>query len=66
VKKAQTMPVLRPVVQQAPFDEQDYVARYGDIRRSIEEGRLTSGHAHYVASGYFEGRFATPVPPIFA
>jgi SAM-dependent methyltransferase len=64
--KAELMPILRPVVQQAPFDEQDYLARYADIRRSVEEGRLASGHAHYVGGGYFEGRFATPVPAIFA
>ncbi len=66
VAKAEAMPVLRPVVQKAPFDEADYLARYADIRRSVEEGRLASGHAHYVGSGYFEGRFANPVPPIFA
>ena len=58
--------VLRPVVERAPFDETDYLARYGDIRRSVEEGRLISGHMHYIRSGYFEGRFANPVPPIFA
>ena len=64
--RAETMPILRPVVAQAPFDEADYLARYPDIRRSVAEGRLASGQAHYVGSGYFEGRFATPVPTIFA
>jgi SAM-dependent methyltransferase len=65
-KKADLMAVLRPVVEQAPFDEADYLARYPDIRRTIEEGRLPSGHIHYARSGYFEGRFATPVPALFA
>jgi SAM-dependent methyltransferase len=65
VRKPDAAAVLRPVVQQAPFDEQDYLARYADIRRSIESGKLQSGHAHFIGSGYFEGRFATPVPPIF-
>jgi SAM-dependent methyltransferase len=65
VRKADAMPVLRPVVQQAPFDEQDYLARYPDIKRSIDSGKLQSGHAHFIGSGYFEGRFATPVPAIF-
>jgi SAM-dependent methyltransferase len=59
-------PVMRAVVERAPFDEEDYLARYADIRRGVEEGRLLSGHTHYVRSGYFEGRFATPVPAIFA
>ena len=59
-------PVLRPVVERAAFDETDYLARYGDIRRGVEEGRLLSGHAHYTQNGYFEGRFANPVPGIFA
>jgi hypothetical protein len=64
--RADVIAVLRPLVQQAPFDEQDYLARYADIRRSVADGKLASGHAHYVGSGYFEGRFATPVPAIFA
>jgi SAM-dependent methyltransferase len=59
-------PVLRPVVERAPFDDADYLQRYPDIRRGVEEGRLPSGHTHYTRSGYFEGRFATPVPAIFA
>ena len=66
VTKTDTMPILRPLVQQAPFDEADYLARYADIRKSVEDGRLASGHAHYVGSGYFEGRLATPAPAIFA
>jgi SAM-dependent methyltransferase len=64
--RADTIPILRPVVAQAPFDETDYLNRYPDIRRGVAEGRIASGQAHYVGSGYFEGRFATPVPPIFA
>jgi SAM-dependent methyltransferase len=59
-------PLLRPVVAAVPFDEADYLARYGDIRSRVAEGKLASGHAHFIASGYMEGRFATPVPPIFA
>ena len=66
IHKADMIPILRPLVQQAPFDEPDYLARYVDIRHSVEQGKLLSGHAHYVGNGYFEGRFATPVPPIFA
>lgn len=62
---AKLLPLLRPVVERAPFDEADYLARYPDIRLKVEEGALPSGHHHYVRSGYFEGRFANPVPPIF-
>lgn len=58
--------LLRPIVEAAAFDEADYLARYPDIRRKVEEGALLSGHKHYVGSGYFEGRFANPVPPVFA
>ena len=64
--RAETMPILRPVVAQAPFEEAEYLTRYPDIRRSVQDGRFASGQAHYVGSGYFEGRFATPVPAIFA
>ncbi len=64
--RVQTIPILRPVVAQAAFDEADYLDRYPDIRRGVAEGRLASGQAHYVGSGYFEGRFAMPVPAIFA
>jgi SAM-dependent methyltransferase len=66
VPRADLIAVMRPVAQQAPFDEQDYVARYRDVRSAIEEGRLADGHTHYLRGGYFEGRFANPVPPVFA
>lgn len=66
VHRSDLAAVLRPLVAQAPFDEADYLARYPDVRRAVEDGRLASGHAHYVHNGYFEGRFANPVPQIFA
>lgn len=64
--KQHLVAVLRPLVEKAPFDDADYLARYKDVRLAVEEGRQPNGLAHYLRGGYFEGRFATPVPPIFA
>ncbi len=64
--KQNLVAVLRPLVEKAPFDDADYLARYKDVRTAVAEGRQPNGLAHYLRGGYFEGRFATPVPPIFS
>jgi SAM-dependent methyltransferase len=56
--------VLRPLLARAPFDAEDYVARYADVREALAAGTLRSAHAHYLGA-YFDGRFAEPVPDIF-
>ena len=58
--------LLRPLIESAPFNETDYLMRYPDIREAVRTGAIASGLTHYAASGYFEGRFATPVSPLFA
>jgi hypothetical protein len=38
------------------FDEESYIAKYGDVRRAVETGVFASGYDHYVAFGKSEGR----------
>ena len=42
------------------FDEHWYLSSHEGVRAAVRAGRLPSGHAHYVAYGYFEGRSPTP------
>jgi SAM-dependent methyltransferase len=66
VERAALEEVMRPWLQSAPFDEADYLARYGDVRKAVDDGRIGAGKDHYVRHGYFAGRIAKPVPEIFA
>jgi hypothetical protein len=48
---------LKIKVAPAPdFDEQAYLQRYSDVRRAVEEGRISCGFAHYVHFGRNESR----------
>ena len=44
-----------------PFEEAWYLQTYPDVAEAIREGAYTSGRAHFIAHGYFEGR--RPFPP---
>lgn len=52
--------VLRSLVENAPFDEDFYLARYPDIRNAVAAGQRKSGKAHFVDDGYFHNRIAQP------
>ena len=43
------------------FDEAFYLAAHPDVRAVVAEGGYGSGHEHYVAHGFGEGRAAVPV-----
>lgn len=48
---------LKIKVAPAPdFDEQAYLRRYSDVKRAVEEGRISCGFAHYVHFGRKERR----------
>jgi SAM-dependent methyltransferase len=57
--------VLRRLVQNAPFDEAFYLAKYADIRAAVQAGKLTNGKFHFVNDGYFHNRMSQPVFPLF-
>jgi SAM-dependent methyltransferase len=65
VTRDELLMILRPVINDIPFDEACYLRRYPDIARAVSEGRAISGHWHFVVHGYFEGRSAAPEPGIF-
>lgn len=39
-----------------PFPEEAYLRRNPDLRSALEDGRISSGFAHYCSHGYAEGR----------
>lgn len=57
--------VLAPVIARAPFDEHWYVMQYPDIADAISGNLIASAHQHYIKAGYFEGRLARAVDPVF-
>jgi SAM-dependent methyltransferase len=65
VDMADIKAVLRQLVENAPFDEAFYLARYPDIRDAVAAGRTPSGKAQFVANGYFKNRISQPVFPLF-
>jgi len=65
VKMCEVTALLRPVLATTPFDEAWYLNANPDIRIAATEGRIESGRAHFINGGYFEGRLAGPLGPIF-
>ncbi len=43
-------------ISDVDVDEQWYLRRYPDVASAIRNGRLNSGHEHYVQIGYLEHR----------
>jgi hypothetical protein len=48
--------LLQKLAELMPFDEASYLASYPDIRRGHERGDVTDLHAHFISTGYLEGR----------
>ena len=52
--------VLRLLIESAltnqPFDERSYLLANPDVAEAMKQGKCASGRAHYLATGYFEGR----------
>ena len=57
VREALLHTLLRSVLTQVKVDEAWYCASYQDVADAIAGGELASGRDHYIAVGYFEGRF---------
>jgi hypothetical protein len=59
-KVAVSLPVLRAVlsaaVSQLPFDAEFYRQTYPDIQQAYETGQIQDLRAHFIETGYFEGR----------
>jgi hypothetical protein len=54
--------LLRCVLEACEFDEAQYQRCNPDVAEGVERGAVTSGRAHFVSKGYFEGRAgAVPV-----
>jgi hypothetical protein len=54
------IPILREImllaISKLPFDEDFYLSSYSDIRTAYSSGRISDLRAHFVDTGYFEGR----------
>ncbi len=57
--------VLRPLIENAPFDEEFYVLKYKDIKEAVAAGRVASGKVHYVHDGYYNNRICQAAPTVF-
>jgi hypothetical protein len=51
--------LLKFVAAAADFDSEVYLQENPDIAAAFESKQITNLHAHYVNSGFFEGRAAT-------
>ena len=58
-------PILEPVLEQSPFDENWYLGANPDVTKAFIEDRIASPHAHFIRHGYFEGRTACVCDPVF-
>lgn len=48
--------VIRQSVAALPFDPGYYLATYDDVAQAHASGGIADLHAHFIESGYFEGR----------
>ncbi len=48
--------LVEAALANAPFDEKSYVAANPDIGEAVRAEKIASGRAHYLSSGYYEGR----------
>lgn len=53
----------RPLLELVRFDADAYAKAYPDLRRAMEQGKLKDRRAHWLATGYFEGRIGAPFDP---
>ena len=53
----------RPLLELVRFDADAYARAYPDLRRAMEQGKLKDLRAHWLATGYFEGRIGAPFDP---
>jgi len=56
VELAKLKLLIRYILEREPFDEDWYVRTYPDVEKALRDGVLESAKAHYVETGYFEGR----------
>jgi hypothetical protein len=54
------MDVLRTLLRAVPVDEQWYCETYPDVAQAIAAGDYRNARHHFVADGYFEGRWPGP------
>src|SRR5208283_459647 len=50
-------------VSEPSFDEDAYLAKYGDVKQAVNDGLFPSGYAHYTAFGKSEGRSISKSSP---
>ncbi|HEX2941722.1 MAG TPA: hypothetical protein VHO91_11800 [Rhodopila sp.] len=53
--------LIRRLLQGVEVDTAWYLERYPDIADAIKEGIVMSAQAHFLADGYFEGRWPFPI-----
>ncbi len=53
--------MLRALLRHIPVDESWYLQRYPDVAGAIRSGRTKSARDHFITSGYFEGRWPSPI-----
>ena len=59
-KAAVPLPILRAILaaatSQMPFNKEFYLATYSDVAAACRAGQIRDPHAHFIESGYLEGR----------
>lgn len=53
--------LIEALVHQVPFDETFYLATYPDLAQARLDGTISDARAHFVETGFFEGRSGAPV-----
>ncbi len=63
VGNAALMDAVRPLLGLVSVDTEVYAANHPDLKRAVDQGVLRDLRAHWVQSGYFEGRMGTRFDP---
>ena len=63
-KVAMPIPALKGIlitaIAELPFDKDFYLSAYPDIQTAYDAGQIDDLRAHYIETGYFEGRLGAP------
>jgi hypothetical protein len=62
ISDADLLRLIRQYLVAVPFDAPWYLATYPDVALAITAARFANASAHFIASGYFEGRWPFDIP----
>ena len=53
--------IIRLMIADVEVNEAWYLGQYPDVAEAVRDGSVKSAKQHFLRSGYFEGRLASPV-----